>query len=242
MLLSLHIANVLSYMFSDDTRRGRKGGPKMIQLAMINESEAQTIRRQTRALIAPFVRPVLTTQQVNVVLAQDEVVVEHNLVRHSLTGSVDRRLRVALTKRGTCNVVVVPLLPDGRVMLSLRYCYATAKWMLELPRLYGHDEDEGWREAAIACLAAGASLSADQFSVLGAPYIDPNWSGTSLLAILAEGCQPTGSETRNDTRLIAGTVPASVSAIDEMIVAGDIQCGPTLSALMLLKARQAQST
>ncbi len=202
----------------------------------MNELKANQIRQLVRQLLGNWSPSPLITLQVGVEYARDNLLILRNRVRNEITGTDDDRLRVTFLRPDRCSVLVIPLMPDYRVVLSVRYCYAAARWSLELPRFDEQDQDDGWGQAAERCLAEGAGMVADQWSLVGNIYLDPHWSPTSLAVVLAKNCRRLPSEPRHDASLIAGTIAVGKEALEEMIRDGDIDNGITLAGLAMLWA------
>jgi hypothetical protein len=209
----------------------------MIRINPMNDPNANQIRQQIRQLLGNWSPNPLITLQVGIEYARDNLLVQCNRVRNGVTGTDDDRLRVALSRPDRCSVLVIPLLPDSRVVLNVRYCYAAARWSLELPRLDEQDQDEGWRQAAECCLAQGAGMVADQWSLVGNIYRDPHWSPTSLLLVLAKNCRRLPTKPGCDANLVAGAIAVGADALEEMVRDGDIDCSNTLAGLAILRAR-----
>jgi hypothetical protein len=215
----------------------------MIRINAMNELNADQIRQQVRQMLGNWSPSPLTTLHVGVEYARDNLLIQRNKVRNRITGTDDDRLRVSLSRPDRCSVLVIPLLADYRVVLSVRYCYAAARWSLQLPRLDEQEQDEGWCQAAERCLAEGAGMVADQWSLAGNVYFDPHWSPTSLALVLAKNCRrlPTEScqdvKPRQDANLVAGTIAVGADTLEEMIRDGDIDCGITMAGLAMLRAR-----
>ncbi len=209
----------------------------MIRINGMNELNAYQIRQEVRQLLGNWSPSPLITLLVGVEYARDNLLVQRNKVRNEVTDTDDDRLRVSLSRPDRCNVLVIPLLSDHRVVLSVRYCYAVARWSLQLPRLDEQDQDEGWCRAAERCLAGGADMVADQWSLVGNIYLDPHWSPTSLAVVLAKNCRRLPTEPRHDASLVAGTIAVGAEALEEMIRDGDIECSITLAGLAMLRAK-----
>jgi len=231
------------------------------------EPNVNQIRQLVRQLLKNWTSSPLVTLRVAVEYARDNLLIQRNRVRNGLTGVDDDRMRVVLSRPDRCSVLVIPLLPDNRVVLSVRYCYAAARWSLVLPRLDEQDQDEGWGQAARRCLAEGTGMVTDQWCLVGNAYVDPNWSPTLLYLVLAKNCRrpPAGNgpvgdasfvdtanhgdyasqaiglgqdaKLRPDANLVAGTVAVGGETLDEMIRDGDIECGATLAGLAMLRAQ-----
>lgn len=136
---------------------------------------------------------------------------------------------VALADR--FGLVVVPLLPDKRIVLRVRYCYSAARWSLELPRIAAQKHEGGWRRAARQCLATTTGMRASRWSLRGDVYFEFQAVASCMFIVLAKSCQqlPAGSPPHCNQN--TPTLGFSIGAIKEMIREGEIICGVTLAAL-----------
>jgi hypothetical protein len=154
-------------------------------------------------------------------------------------GAADAKSDAPASPRTTrrFSVVVAPRLPDGDLVLAVRYSYAALQWGLELPRLDDQEEDEGWFSPAQRSLAECGLTCNSRMLILGALRLDASGSAGSLLVVFADNCRMAPASARNETAILAGVVVARPSVVAAMARKGDIECARTLAALQLLRSR-----
>lgn len=208
----------------------------MIRIANFLNSSVRAARQRLQYLLESHQQQPLETRDVSLEYARDGLRVEKHMVLNIFTGAVESRVHITLARPQEYTIQVIPLLPDGRVVLAVRFRLATSRWSLELPRLDEQDHDDGWREAAQRCLCENTGLETERWALAGSVYLDPHRSPTSILAVRADNCQPLRERALRPEREIAGTIAVGREALDEMIRDGDIDCGLTLAGLSLLRA------
>ena len=135
-------------------------------------------------------------------------------------------------------VVVIPQLPDGRVLLIKVNRYAIGKESLEFPR-GGGNIDETLDVAGARELFQETGLSVEKFKFLGYHYPDTAIMMTKAGVLLAELKE--GDETIlniNTNEAINGAQFVRVNELWEMVAKGKINDGFTLGALALLQAKK----
>lgn len=208
----------------------------MIRISDFLDRSVRAARQRVQYLLESHDRQPLRTRDVSVEYAREDLRVEKHMVLNIFTGTVEKRVRITLSRPQEYTIQVIPLLPDGRVVLAVRYGYATNRWSLELPRLDDQQHDDGWSEAAQRCLLENARLQSADWALAGSIYLDPHRSPTSILTVIARNCQPARQPVVRSSREVAGTIAVGREAIDEMIHDGDIDCGLSLAGLSLLRA------
>jgi 8-oxo-dGTP pyrophosphatase MutT (NUDIX family) len=131
---------------------------------------------------------------------------------------------------------VIPQLPDGRLVLVIRYRPALGKWSVEFPRGLAHIGDEGWKQAAEKRLREDAGMTCAQMALIGAIDVDAQRTASSVLVVIARGCGYRQPPQAGPSGPIAGSVPICLTCLDDLIRQGDIGCGMTLAALSLYRA------
>jgi len=178
----------------------------------------------------------LSTDQSRVLLENAQLRVEWNVVRNLTTQLTSSALRIAPIDESRHEVVLLPVLADGRLLLLGRYRYAAARWSIELPRYWGQSSDGGWRASADESLLKTTGMRAERMSLLGALQADPALIAVNTIVILAEGCTGPHIPPTDADELIAGSVSLTEEEVYRMIRQGEIICGTTLAALTLYRA------
>lgn len=127
-------------------------------------------------------------------------------------------------------VVVIPVLPDGRVILASLKRRAIGAMSIEFPR--GKiDAGETAAEAAIRELREETSMEALKVKELGKVH-----SNTSLLSSCVSICvaSVTGEVEGDTDGEVDHTMIKTMEELQDMIANGEITDGHTLSALMML--------
>lgn len=81
-------------------------------------------------------------------------------------GTYNRIVSVSSLQDGTSGVVVMPILPDGRIVLNLNFRHATRAWELELPRGF-KKKNESSSDAAMRELQEETGLAISSCHYLG---------------------------------------------------------------------------
>jgi len=200
----------------------------------MNHSETSAARHQVCELIRRQPLRMIATRRVVVAFENSSLRVEDNQVRHLPTGADGTGLRIAFGEQNRRRATIIPMLPDGQLVLINRYRYAPGKWSLEFPRGAENPVDDCWRDSAARTLLADTGLTSDRLTLLGATNADPQFSSTSGVTVLAEGCQVSNAAAPSE--LISGSIMLTPECLAQFIRQGDIDCGVTLAALSLLHA------
>lgn len=132
-------------------------------------------------------------------------------------------------------LIVIPVMPDKRIVLRLRFCEPEARWSLELPRIDAQRHENGWRHAARKCLAETAGMRAKRWSLLGTICFDFGVFARSMFVVSAQNCRRLPSKALPNDAISALAFGFSVRAVRQMICDRDIYCGITLSGLAMLR-------
>ena len=126
---------------------------------------------------------------------------------------------------------VVPLLPDGDVLLIRQYRYATGGWLLEVPagKL---DPGEDPEHCAFRETEEETGFRPAELRPLGWVWTSPGFLDEKIWLYLATGCQPTQQSTDEDEVLEIERMPLR-EAVDKAL-RGEIH--DVKSALALLRA------
>ncbi len=199
------------------------------------KSEADAAEARMRELIARHPPHPVTTRQVAIAYQHALLRIEENGIRSSVTGAEEKSLRVVPAAELAGATTVVPMLDDGRLVLVARYRYAPSKWSLEFPRGAGGALDLSWAEHAAQILADQTGLAARSTILVGATNPDPGIMAVGGIVVLAQGCRQESPQDLND-ELIAGTLAVSSDCLDQLMLRGSIDCGPSLAAVALCRA------
>lgn len=135
-------------------------------------------------------------------------------------------------------VVIVPLFPDGSVLMERQYRYAQGRIMYELPAGKLDSAGEDPREAAIRELREETGLQAGKMTSLGSYIPSPAVLGERLGVFLAEDM--TEGKTRLDPDEFLYTERRPLDELVDEVLRGEIEDGKTQAALLrvyLLKQR-----
>lgn len=149
------------------------------------------------------------------------------------TRPVGKGYKIVREPKAVNGVVIVPALPDGRVVLASLMRKAIGQVSIEFPR--GKiDNDETPSEAAIREFEEETGMKA-----LGVKQIGQFHSNTSLLASAVAVCMVSvsGEVGGGTDGEVDYTMIKSMAELRAMILAGEITDGHTLSALALVAAQ-----
>lgn len=157
----------------------------------------------------------------------DEVV---RIEEHDVETPEGRRYRFPLV-RSSGFAKVVPVLPDGRVVLVRQYRYAIDQVTLEVPA-GAVDPGEDPRTSALRELAEEAALRTDDLEELGCFRTSPGRMDERGWLFLARACVPDPTaQAHEPTEPVVLDLDAAIAMLGDGIVAAS-------SALALLLARE----
>jgi ADP-ribose pyrophosphatase len=111
-----------------------------------------------------------------------------------------RAIREVITHPGS--VVVLPVLPDGRIILVRQYRYATRQFLWEL--VAGRmDPGENPRQAAVRELIEETGYRAKRLRVFLDVFPTPGFLEERMYILLAEGLTPGEAEPEEDEKITA---------------------------------------
>ncbi|NEQ32743.1 MAG: NUDIX hydrolase [Leptolyngbya sp. SIO4C5] len=128
--------------------------------------------------------------------------------------------------------MVLPLLPDERVLFVRQYRHGVQKLLTELPAGTFDPQQEAPAAAALRELQEETGYSADHLTPLGTLYDNPVKDTNQIHLFLAEAVYPVGQQQLDITEAIA-LVLIPLSEISQRIAQGELQVAGTLAALML---------
>lgn len=136
-------------------------------------------------------------------------------------------------------VHVVPVLPDGRVVLVRQWRYATGGFHLELPGGVADEEDP--RRAAERELAEETGFRAAELTRLGTVEPNPAILDNRLTVFLAEGLEPIPEEERPppDEHEEIEVVLLDPEELRRRIAAGEVRHALMLSSYLLWQLHRA---
>jgi ADP-ribose pyrophosphatase len=125
--------------------------------------------------------------------------------------------REVITHSGS--VVVLPVLPDGRIVLIRQYRHATRQYLWEL--VAGRmDEGETPRQAAIRELIEETGYRARKFTVFLNVFPSPGFLEERMYILLAQGVTPGEAQPEEDEKIISRAYKPS--ELREMIRRGQL--------------------
>src|ERR1700726_1511760 len=138
-----------------------------------------------------------------------------------------RAVREVITHPGS--VVVLPVLPDGRIILVRQYRYATRQFLWEL--VAGRmDPGENPRQAAVRELIEETGYRAKRFRVFLDVFPTPGFLEERMYILLAEGLTPGEAEPEEDEKI---TVKAfTPPRLDNMIRKGELRDAKSIAGLL----------
>jgi ADP-ribose pyrophosphatase len=132
-------------------------------------------------------------------------------------------------------VVIVPLLPDGRVVLLRQYRYAVSQILWELPAGTLDQAAESIPACAHRELEEETGYRAGRLTPLGDFFTAPGFADERMYAFLAEDLHPTRQNLDSDEFI--DVVPLTWSELRAKIAAHEIRDAKTLAALYLYHLR-----
>src|SRR6202521_5914091 len=138
-----------------------------------------------------------------------------------------RTTREMITHSGS--VVVLPVLPDGRIVLIRQYRHATRLYLWEL--VAGRiDHSEGVRQAAARELIEETGYRARRFRVFLDVFPTPGFLEERMFILLAEGLTAGEAEPEEDEKIISRAYTRK--QLEEMIRSGKLRDAKTIAGLL----------
>src|SRR5215831_2950829 len=138
-----------------------------------------------------------------------------------------RTTREMITHPGS--VVVLPVLPAGRVLLIQQYRYAAQQFLWELVagRMDGNETPE---EGAARELQEETGYTAKKLKVFLEFFPTPGFLEEKMYLLLAEGLTPGKAEPEDDEKIIAR--PYTRKQVEQMIRNGKLQDAKTIAGVL----------
>jgi ADP-ribose pyrophosphatase len=136
-------------------------------------------------------------------------------------GTYDRLIWKSSKLSGPAGVVVLPVLPDGKVVLNLNFRHATRSWELELPR-GALRENETVEEGAVRELKEETGLGVASLQFLGNVMADSGILGNVgpvYMGLVSEE----GKSEQEYSEAIADVVAFTVAEIKEGLMKGSME-------------------
>ena len=138
-----------------------------------------------------------------------------------------RTTREMITHPGS--VVVLPVLPDGRVLLIRQYRYAARQYLWEL--VAGRiDEGETPVRAAERELREETGYRAKRFKIFLEFFPTPGFLEEKMYLLLAEGLTPGKAEPEDDEKIVAR--PYTCKQVEQMIRKGKLHDAKTIAGAL----------
>jgi ADP-ribose pyrophosphatase len=138
-----------------------------------------------------------------------------------------RAVREVITHPGS--VVVLPVLPDGRILLIRQYRHATRQYLWEL--VAGRiDSGESVRQAAARELIEETGYRAQRFRVFLDLFPTPGFLEERMYILLAEKLTPGEAQPEEDERITAKTFQPA--ALERMIRLNVLRDAKTIAGLL----------
>src|ERR1700736_6194337 len=138
-----------------------------------------------------------------------------------------RAIREVITHPGS--VVVLPVLPDGRIILVRQYRYATRQFLWEL--VAGRmDPGENPRQAAVRELIEETGYRAKRFRVFLDVFPTPGFLEERMYILLAEGLTPGEAEPEEDEKITAKSF--TYAELEKMIRLGKLRDAKSIAGLL----------
>lgn len=136
-------------------------------------------------------------------------------------GTYNRMVWVSSLDDGIPGVVVMPILPDGKIVLNLNFRHATRSWELELPRGF-KNKNETMEEAAVRELEEETGMQIDHYHFLGA--VSPDSGALSAIApVFAGTVTKKGLSNQEDSEAILRLEAFTPATIKEALAKGWIE-------------------
>lgn len=138
-----------------------------------------------------------------------------------------RTVREVVTHPGS--VVVLPLLPDGKIVLVRQYRHATGQYLWEL--VAGRmEKGEDPKKGAARELIEETGYRAKKFTVFLDLFPTPGFLQERMYLLLAEGLVLGEAQPEEDEKLIVGTY--SKKQLEEMIRTGKMRDAKSIAGLL----------
>lgn len=138
-----------------------------------------------------------------------------------------RTTREVITHPGS--VVVLPVLPDGRILLIRQYRHATRQYLWEL--VAGRmDPGESVREAAEREMIEETGYRAKRFRVFLDVFPTPGFLEERMYILVADGLTPGEAEPEEDEKIVSKAF--TQAEIDKMLKRGTLRDGKTIAGLL----------
>ena len=135
--------------------------------------------------------------------------------------------REVITHPGS--VVVLPVLPDKRILLIRQYRYATRQFMWEL--VAGRiDNDESPQQGAARELIEETGYRAERFRIFLDVFPTPGFLEERMFILLAEGLTPGEAEPEEDEKITCK--PFTRKDVEHMIRRNTIRDAKTIAGLL----------
>jgi ADP-ribose pyrophosphatase len=138
-----------------------------------------------------------------------------------------RATREVITHPGS--VVVLPVLPDGKIILIRQYRHATRQFLWEL--VAGRiDDGEAPRQAARRELIEETGYRAKSFKVFLDVFPTPGFLEERMYILLAEGVTPGDAQPEEDEKIVSRAY--SVAELKEMIRKGHMRDAKSVAGIL----------
>jgi ADP-ribose pyrophosphatase len=138
-----------------------------------------------------------------------------------------RTTREVITHPGSA--VVLPVLPDGRILLIRQYRHAARQYLWEL--VAGRiDQGETPREAAKRELREETGYRAKRCNIFLEFFPTPGFLEEKMYLLLAEGLTPGKAEPEDDEKIMAR--PHTRKQVEQMIRQGKVQDAKTIAGVL----------
>jgi ADP-ribose pyrophosphatase len=138
-----------------------------------------------------------------------------------------RATREVITHPGS--VVVLPVLPDGKIILIRQYRHATRQFLWEL--VAGRiDDGEAPRQAARRELIEETGYRAKSFKVFLDVFPTPGFLEERMYILLAEGVTPGDAKPEEDEKIVSRAY--SVAELKEMIRKGHLRDAKSVAGIL----------
>lgn len=118
-------------------------------------------------------------------------------------GGTYNRLLWKSSLKGAPGVAILPILPDGKIMLNVNFRHATRSWELEVPR-GAIEKGEDWEQCARRELKEETGLTVSHIHFLGEMAPDTGVLN-SIVPVYAGWVQGTGDASPEESEAISGT-------------------------------------